>query len=421
VRIELINTGTELLLGSTLNTHQQWIGRQLADRGYTLARQLTIPDSAREIEDAAREALARADGVITTGGLGPTSDDVTRERIAAMLGLELRQHAPTRARLEAFYQARRRTMPQRTYSQTMVPEGATVLTNEHGTAPGLLLEIPAGRFRASASWLAMLPGPPRELRPMFTQQLLPRILQLSPLPHPFVCGILRTTGLPESRVEELVEPAMARFAAQGLEIGYCARPGEVDIRLSARGTGAAEVLRHALDVARVQVTRHVFEEGDRELEEVVISLLRERQRTLAVAESCTGGHLADRLTNVPGASDVFLGGWVTYSNAAKQQCLGVSPDTLEAHGAVSEPVAREMAEGARHRSGADYAIAITGIAGPSGGTPEKPVGTAFIALAMEAKTVLLNPRNPWDRVTFKQATSQQALELLRNSLLRRSG
>jgi nicotinamide-nucleotide amidase len=251
---------------------------------------------------------------------------------------------------------------------------------------------------------------------MFTRYLLPRILQSASMPRDFACRTLRTTGLPESQVEELVEPGLRDLLALGLEIGYCARPGEVDVRLSARSSDAGGLIARAAAIVRRQVGRHVFEEGDRELEEVLLALLRERHQTLAVAESCTGGHLADRLTNVPGASDAFLGGWITYANESKRHCLGVRPESIAAHGAVSEIVAREMAEGARQESGADYALAITGIAGPTGGTREKPVGTVFIALATPTKTIVLNPRNPWDRVTFKHVTTQQALELLRRTL-----
>ena len=207
------------------------------------------------------------------------------------------------------------------------------------------------------------------------------------------------------------------MVAAGLEIGYCARVGEVDVRFVARGPGAAQTVAEAERLVRALMPQHIFGEDDDQLEAVIVRRLTERKQTLALAESCTGGFLAHRITNVPGASAVFLAGLVTYSNEAKQRLLGVRAETLAAHGAVSEPVAREMAEGARERNGADYALAVTGIAGPAGGTPEKPVGTVFIALATAQKTVVLHPVNRFDRETFKYVTSQQALELLRRNML----
>jgi nicotinamide-nucleotide amidase len=417
--VELINTGTELLLGRTLNTHQQWLCRQLSDHGYTVKRQVAVPDTGEDIHAAVREALTRADLVITTGGLGPTSDDVTRERVAELLGVTLGPHTTVERRLEAFYRLRNRRMPPRAALQTLVPEGATVLFNDHGTAPGLVMSVPAGRFRPNGSWLAMLPGPARELRPMFNTQLLPLIQQHCPPPTSLLCRTLRTTGLPESEVEARIAPHLEPLLRSGLELGYCARPGEVDIRLAAHGSEAAQQVEAAHKLVSDELGEFIFGEGAAELEEVVIGLLRDHRETLAVAESCTGGHLADRLTRVPGASEVFLGGWIPYSNALKHAALGVPAECLAAHGAVSEPVARSMAEGARRIAQASFALAITGIAGPGGGTPDKPVGTVFIALSQANSTVVLNPRNAWDRATFKAVTSQQALELLRRALLRK--
>jgi nicotinamide-nucleotide amidase len=227
---------------------------------------------------------------------------------------------------------------------------------------------------------------------------------------------LKTTGIGESLVEDKIAGPLKPLVEAGLEIGYCARVGEVDVRLVATGRDAAEKVKTAEQIVRTAIGHHVFGAEDDELEAVIVRLLAERKQTIALAESCTGGRIADRLTNVPGASAVFRCGLVTYSNEAKMTFLGVRQETLAAHGAVSEAVAREMAEGARQRSGADYALAVTGIAGPGGGTVEKPVGTVFIALASAKRTVVLNPMNPYDRETFKLVTSQQALELLRRTL-----
>lgn len=408
------------MLGRVLNTHQQWLCRQFADAGYVVQRQVAVADSASAIQEAVRDALGRADLIVSTGGLGPTSDDLTRDAIAELLGRPLREDPTVLATLEAWYNARRRTAPPAVRVQALVPEGARVLPNAHGTAPGLLLEFSPNPFRPAggASWLVMLPGPPRELRPMFTEQVLPWVRQTFPLPVPFVCRTLRSTGVPESVMQAHIAEPLADLVRQGLELGYCARPGEVDVRLASRTANAEELVSAAEAVVRREVGRHVYGEENETLEAVVVDLLTRRGQTLAVAESCTGGHLASRITNVPGASAIFLGGFITYANALKQDLVGVRPETLATHGAVSEPTAREMAEGARARTGADFALAVTGIAGPTGGTPDKPVGTVFIALASPAATEVKRLLNAFDRATFKHMTSQQALELLRQELTR---
>jgi nicotinamide-nucleotide amidase len=417
--IELINTGSELMLGRVLNTHQQWLCAQLADLGFIVTRQIAVPDAARDIEQAVREALARADLVITTGGLGPTSDDLTRDLIARLLSRELKEDPDVLAHIKSFFDARKRPMPERTHVQALVPEGALVLPNPHGTAPGLAIEIGPNLFRAGTpSWLIMLPGPPRELRPMFTAAVAPLLGRLWPPAAPYVCRTLRTTGIGESMVQEKIGGPLESRAEAGLELGYCARPGQVDVRLSARGIDAEKVVMDAENLVRDRLGLHIFGLETDELEAVLIRLLADRKETVAVAESCTGGGLSNRLTNVPGASAVFLAGFVTYSNAAKEKFLGVSADTLALHGAVSEPVAREMAERARRQAGTDYAISVTGIAGPAGGTPAKPVGTVFIGVAGPFQTLVQKNLNPYDRETFKQVTTQQALDLLRRKILR---
>lgn len=411
MKIEIINTGAELLTGRRLNTHVVWLGRRLVEMGHDVVRQVTVADTGLMIEEAVREALGRVDGVITTGGLGPTSDDLTREHVARLLGRALREDAGIRVKLADFYASRGRAVPERVWVQAMVPEGAVVMDNRNGTAPGLI--FPGGDGRG---WLAMLPGPPRELQPMFLEQLVPWLEREGGVGGGYCCVNLRCVGMGESQVEERIEGGLAGYMGRGLEVAYCARPGEVDVRLSARGEGAEAVVAEAVSVVRREVGLCVYAEGEEELESVVVGLLRGGGRTVAVAESCTGGHLADRLTDVPGASECVLGGWVTYSNEAKVRDLGVGEALLAEHGAVSEPVARAMAEGARLRSGADYALAVTGIAGPGGGSEEKPVGTVYMALAGEAETRVVRRHNPWDRQTFKQVTSQQALDLLRLAL-----
>ena len=415
--VELVNTGSELMLGRVLNTHQQWICRQLADMGWVVERQVAVPDTARAIRDAVREALERANLVVTTGGLGPTSDDITRELIAEMLGRKLQVNEEIRESIRQFFVSRGRPQPARTEVQALVPDGAIVLPNSQGTAPGLAMEVPADVFRGARSWLVMLPGPPRELRPMWAAHVVPLLRREFPPPENFVCRTLRTTGIGESRVEEVIARRLEAQLKAGLEIGYCARTGEVDVRFVCRGANAVACVAEAERITRRLLREHVFGVDDEEIKDVIVRLLTERKQTVALAESCTGGFIANCITNVPGASAVLLAGLVTYSNEAKQEFLGVSAETLKKHGAVSEAVAREMAEGARRRNGADYAVSVTGIAGPSGGSPEKPVGTVFMGLATPEGTSVQHKVNAFDRETFKHVTAQQALEMLRRGIL----
>jgi nicotinamide-nucleotide amidase len=416
--VELINTGSELMLGRVLNTHQQWLCRRLGDLGYVVTRQVAVADSGPDIEQAVREALSRADLVVTTGGLGPTSDDITRDLIAQLLRKKLYEDASVLAHIRSFFELRNRRMPKRTAIQAMVPEGADVLPNPHGTAPGLAMEINPNPFQGSKrSWLVMLPGPPRELRPMFADAVEPLLRRVLPLEDAFICRTLRTTGVGESIAQEKIGKQMEPLIQKGLDVGYCARPGQVDIRVAARGPNGPVLVQDAEKIVRTRLGSRIFGVENDDLETVIVRLLTERKQTLALAESCTGGGIANRITNVPGASAVLLAGLVTYSNEAKKKFLGVRPEILKAHGAVSEPVAREMAEGARKETGADYALSVTGIAGPSGGTPTKPVGTVFIGLAGDFPTVVAQHLNPFDRETFKQVTSDQALEMLRRRIL----
>jgi nicotinamide-nucleotide amidase len=407
VNIELINTGTELLNGKTLNSHQQWIGDRLSRHGYTVARQITIPDTAESISVAVDEALARVDIVITTGGLGPTSDDLTREAIAELLGLGLTERAEIRTDISDRFQRLRKTPPDSVYVQAMVPEGAEILPNDFGTAPGLAIRSPK-----TDSWLLMLPGPPRELQPMVDRYLLPFLRDRKPITEGFAGAGFKVSGLGESRVQDALTPQLEEQISRGLAIAYCARIGEVDLRFTARGAEAESLVEHARNKALHLLGEWIFTDDEEELENVIVRLLTERNETLAIAESCTGGFISNRITNAPGASAVLLAGAVTYSNASKVALLGVSSETLDQHGAVSEDIAREMAEGARRITGADYALSTTGIAGPSGGSEAKPVGTVFIGLAGPAGTIVTQSHNAFDRETFKSVTCQQALTRL---------
>jgi nicotinamide-nucleotide amidase len=359
MNVELVNTGSELMLGRVLNTHQQWLCRRLADLGHVVTRQVAVADTGGEIQQAVREALGRADLVITTGGLGPTSDDLTRELIAELLGKKLVENPDVRAHIENRFAKRGWPRPAATNVENFVPEGALVFLNANGTAPGLAMRMGDGAWRLasgeqpvrtqsspeprsktpSPQWLIMLPGPPRELRPMFDEQIVP-LLKREFADEIFVCRTLRTTGIGESRVQELVEADLQPLVRRGLGIGYCARPGAVDVRLTAGGAGAEELVRDGEAVVQRILGANIYGFDDDEIEHAVVKLLIARKKTLSLAESCTGGCIASRVTDVPGASEIFLGGMVCYANQTKQDWLGVRPETLQAHGAVSEPVAR---------------------------------------------------------------------------------
>ncbi|HEX7515681.1 MAG TPA: competence/damage-inducible protein A [Chthoniobacterales bacterium] len=406
----VINTGTELLLGDVLNSHLAFIAREIFPLGLRVDRQLAVPDGPA-IREALAESSEHADLIFVTGGLGPTTDDVTREITAEFLGLELRHDAAIMAAIANRAARRGFRLTDRTSRQAEVPQGATVLPNENGSAPGLYLAADAASARKSPH-LFLLPGPPRELQPMFRSSVLPILREIVPEESATDRRTYRIAGMGESLVEEAIGKRLHQIT--GIELGYCARPGEVDLRIIGE--------RSALDQAEAIITAglgaSVFSSDGGSLEEVVVKLLTEREQTLAVAESCTGGFLAHRITNVPGASAVFLAGYVTYANEAKEGMLGVDPRLISAHGAVSENVARAMAEGARQQANATFALATTGIAGPSGGTEEKPVGTVFVALAAEGATTQFGSfRFPDDRPTFKELTTQAALEMLRRSLL----
>jgi nicotinamide-nucleotide amidase len=408
MRTVVINTGTELLLGDVLNTHLNFIARAIFPLGLRIARQLTVPDG-DAIRDAIAENLETADLIFLTGGLGPTTDDITREITADLLGLKL-EHDPAILRAIEERAARRGfRLTDRVARQADVPEGARVLPNEHGSAPGLYLAANRGPRRVH---LFLLPGPPRELHPMFVASVLPILRGVVPETAAIERRMFRIAAIGESLVEEAVGEQL--LALPGLELGYCARLGEMDLRL----IGSPAVLDEAEKIVRDKLGTAIFSTDDSDLEEAVVKLLVERRKTLAIAESCTGGYLAHRITNVPGASAVLRAGYVTYSNEAKTAAVGVPAGLISEHGAVSAQVAGAMAEGARARGESDFALATTGIAGPSGGTPQKPVGTVFIALAGCGFATQIEKRFfPDDRASFKELTGQTALEMLRRALL----
>ena len=408
MRVIVINTGTEILLGDVVNTHLTFIAREIFPLGLRVERQVSVPDGIA-IGDALRENLDRAEIIFVTGGLGPTTDDITREITAELLGLELVPDPVLEESITERLRTRGIRLTDRILRQAMVPSGAQVLPNEHGSAPGLYLAADLNPANSSPH-LFLLPGPPRELEPMFLQSVLPILERVVKREEPIVYRNYRIVGMGESYVEEAVGRQLLAIA--GLELGYCARMGEVDLRV----IGSSTMLEEADAIVQAKLAKFIFSTQRDNLENVVVRQLVARKATLAVAESCTGGFLAHRLTNVPGASEVFLAGYVTYSNEAKTTALGVPAALIAQYGAVSDRVARAMAEGAREKAGASFALATTGIAGPGGGTPEKPVGTAYVALAGGGETIVRHLFFPTDRETFKQLATQMALNLLRERM-----
>ncbi|MEM0896275.1 MAG: competence/damage-inducible protein A [Verrucomicrobiota bacterium] len=408
LRIETLNTGSELLLGQVINSHPAYFGEELFKLGLRVQRAVAVPDG-EPIAVALKEAMGRSDVVLVTGGLGPTMDDVTRETAAELLGLELEFDESVMSMIEERFARMGKTPRPINRRQAMVPKGARVLLNPHGTAPGL--HFPAGLLEGSPD-IYLLPGPPRELQPMFVEQVLPVLSRRVDAEEEVGWKNLFFYGVGESdlasRVDEVVGPE------SGIETGYCLKNGGVIVRL----IGGGNTLEGSAERAAGTFPANLVSSDGRTMEEVVEDLLREREETVSTAESCTGGFLAHRLTMVSGSSEVFGFGFVTYANEAKSGLVGVDPQLIEKHGAVSGPVAASLAEGAVHASGADHGLSLTGIAGPTGGTEEKPVGTVFLGLASkEDETVVVRRVFRADRETFKIRASQAALDLLRRRLL----
>src|SRR6516162_5154852 len=411
MRAILINTGTELLLGNVQDAHLVFIAHEIFPLGLRIEEGRVVPDT-DAIRRTLTELFPRCEILFVTGGLGPTTDDITREKVAESLGLELHQDPNLLAWLEQRLQVRGIKWSSGIGRQADVLAGAQVLPNENGSASGFYLRANINA-RIPSPHVFVLPGPPRELQPMFRKFAIPILKSIIKVPLRVERRSYSIGGMGESLVEKAIGEKV--LAIPGIELGYCARPGEVEVRVigSPNGIQAADaVIRRELGVS-------IFSDNDEALEEVVVRLLNQRKQTLATAESCTGGLIANQLTNVSGASEVFLAGYVTYANSAKSDVLNVDSKLIDKHGAVSEAVARAMAEGARTRSTATYGLATTGIAGPTGGSEEKPVGTVYIALASGgSETVVRKLFYPADRETFKQLAGQAALDLLRRRLLK---
>lgn len=414
MRIEVVTIGDELLLGYTIDTNAAHLARELAALGVEIVRRSTCGDDAVTIADTVREALDRSGAVITTGGLGPTSDDRTKPSIAELFGrrMVLDEEHLDWMRRRWMNRWPHRPMPEANRHQAMIPEGAEKLRNNHGSAPGIWLEDDRGR------WVAMLPGVPREMRGMLADTLLPRIAGRLGGERRVVRSLtLRSTGVAESIVAEKI--AAIPGGVGDVELAYLPNVDGVDLRATVRNATPDEAdarLQQAAARLRGALGNAIYGEGDADLAAVVLDLCRARRLTIAVAESCTGGMLGERITAIPGSSDVMRGGVIAYANDVKQSTLGVSEATLAEHGAVSEQVARAMVAGARRALEADAALAITGIAGPGGGTAEKPVGTVWLALDLQGTVEAVQLRLWGDRQEIRQRSAQGALNLLRCAL-----
>ena len=410
-RAAIVAVGNELLFGETVDTNAAWLGRTLSALGLLVTHRFTVGDVDDDIQAAVRRALDDADLVLISGGLGPTPDDRTKPAVSALLGRRLVPDASVAEAVAARFRAQGREAPSTTAGQSLVPEGATVLPNQYGTAPGLLLEH-EGRH------IVLLPGVPGELRGIVTDELVPRLDQLGLARSGVHHFTVHTTGCPESQLSEDVErlrSALPSSVIDEIDLAYLPDLTGVDLRFSVSGDdreaarGRFSELRAALAPA---LDPWAFEAPSGDLAEAVLSELRRAGRTVAVAESCTGGLVGARLTDHAGSSDVVLGGVIAYSNAVKTDRLGVDPAALEAHGAVSEPVVRAMVEGVARRFGASAAIASTGVAGPGGGSPEKPVGSVWLAAFVDGDVTAVLGRFAGDRASVRTRATQAALDLL---------
>lgn len=416
VRIEVVTIGDELLLGYTVDTNAAHLARALAAEGIEIVRRTTAGDEASDIATAVREALGRSDGVVTTGGLGPTSDDLTKPAIAALFGRGMRMDEAVLDGLRRRWQERGwpGALPVANHRQAMVPEGARVLANHHGSAPGIWLEDGQGK------WVAMLPGVPREMRGMLADTLLPLLRERAgPAGDRVVRSrTLRTTGISESLLADRIDEAGAREGEATL--AFLPSFAGVDLRLTVKGRSASDadaiLAAHATRLAAV-AGPHLYGYDDDDLAAVVLDLCRARGVRIAVAESCTGGMLGMRITAVPGSSDVFIGGTIVYDDLAKSKLLGVRAGDILEHGAVSEAVARTMASRIKLQLGAEIGVGITGVAGPGGGTPEKPVGTVWIAGDLGGDIVARKLSLVGDRQEVRERAVQATLDLVRRKLL----
>jgi nicotinamide-nucleotide amidase len=410
---EIIAVGSELLTPERTDTNSLWLTAQLNSIGVEVMLKTIVGDDEARLEETIKDALRRSDIVITTGGLGPTEDDVTRQVSARAVGRELVYHPEIEDHLRERFRGWGREMPEINKRQAYAIEGSTILPNPNGSACGMMVEI-------DGKVLAVFPGPPRENQPMFIDHVLPRLKQLS--------GgslvrrrILRVTGMGESAVDEAIAPIYQQYKYKGVQTSILFSKLEVEVHITAASTDEAAALATLDELAKKIAEKlgiAVFATNGETMEQVIAKLLTERGATVSAAESCTGGLIARRLTELPGSSRYFMEGAVTYSNDAKTRTLNVPKETLDRFGAVSSETAVAMARGMRERADTDYAISVTGIAGPDGGSEDKPVGTVWFGLADRRNVETLKIVFPGDRYLVRWRSSQAALEMLRRHLLK---
>ena len=406
MKAEIIAVGSELLTPDRLDTNSLFLTEELNSIGIEVLRKTVVGDHKELLAEAFRDALNRVPLIVASGGLGPTEDDLTRETVAELLSRKLRRNDEILRHIEARFRSFGREMPEVNVRQAMVPEGAEILENPRGTAPGLWLED-------SGHFIALLPGPPRELKPLFREQVLPRL-------HRRVSAVrlhhrdIRVTGLGESHVEQRILPIYKRYPEVHTTI--LAAPGETQIHLrmwTDNAQHAKKMLDEIVQGFEIALTDRIFSEDGCSLEEVVAHDLTVNSATIATAESCTGGLLAQRLTTIAGSSSYFLGGVVCYSNELKTAWADVPPEMILSKGAVSPEVAIALADGIRRRVGSTFGVGITGIAGPGGGSDEKPVGTVHVAISHVGGVKERGARFPGDRDGIRWQASQVALDLIR--------
>ena len=414
--VELISVGTEILLCNIVNTNAAYLAEKCALLGCSLYHQTVVGDNEERMEEAIRQAIERADIVILTGGLGPTKDDLTKEVTAKVFGRKLYMDEHSRARIRDYFEKiKSKKVTENNWKQALVPEGAIVIDNLNGTAPGLILE---DKERGKAAIL--IPGPPNEMKPMFEHDIAPYLNKKQP--EGIYSQMVKVCGIGESRAETMVADLMD--AQTNPTLAPYAKTGEVHFRVTARACSeeaAEKLMEPMIEEMKKRFGDAVYTtEENVTLEESVIRLLEEKKMTVTTAESCTGGKLSGRLLNVSGASGVYNEGYITYANASKEKILGVKHETLETYGAVSEQTAAEMAFGAAKAAGADAALSVTGIAGPGGGTAEKPVGLVYIGCAVNGEVTVREYRFTGNREKNRDYAVARAITLLREELLKRA-
>lgn len=409
--VELVCVGTEILLGNIVNTNAAYLAEQCAMLGLSCYHQNVVGDNEQRMEETIRRAVSRSDIVILSGGLGPTKDDLTKEVTAQVFDMELLEDPHTRARIQEYFdQNHRGQITENNWKQAQVPEGSMVIDNYNGTAPGLILQ-------KDGKTAILLPGPPNELKPMFERDIRPFLNRLEP--EGIYSKMVKICGFGESKVESMITDILE--SQTNPTIAPYAKTGEVHLRITAKAINeetADEMMEPMMEELYRRFGSQIFTTEEAvTLEETVVELLKEKGKTVTTAESCTGGLVAGRLLNVPGASSVYMEGYITYSNEAKEKLLGVSHSTLEQYGAVSKETACEMAEGAAKAAGADLAISVTGIAGPDGGTKEKPVGLVYVGCYADGEARAYEFHFTGNRAKNRESTVAKALTILREALI----